>query len=85
MVEMPPNCLHLFSWLSTIRILQKQKREDLKMVYKPGQTCPRSGQYAIVLCSTGRDTGEEATVVKGEPFPPTSKPGLCYKLVDPTK
>jgi len=29
--------------------------------------------------------GPERTVTKGEPLPPTPKPGQGYKLVDPTK
>lgn len=52
--------------------------------YKPGQTAPRSGQYEI-LGTRGGDTGEERTVTKGEPLPPTPKPGQSYRLNDPTK
>lgn len=51
---------------------------------KPGQTAPRSGQYEIVG-PRGGDTGEERTVTRGEPMPPTPKPGQTYTLVDPTK
>ncbi|HVE45524.1 MAG TPA: hypothetical protein VNA57_02090 [Acidimicrobiales bacterium] len=46
---------------------------------KPGETAPSSGQYK----NTG--TGKEVTVVKGEPLPPTPRPGQSYKLVDKTK
>ncbi len=33
----------------------------------------------------GGGTGEERTVTKGEPLPPTPQAGQLYKLVDPTK
>ncbi|MEW5926994.1 MAG: YjzC family protein [Gemmatimonadota bacterium] len=52
--------------------------------YRPGQTAPRSGQYTIVG-PRGGDTGRERTVVRGEPLPPTPKPGQKFVLVDPTK
>ncbi|MFW2831142.1 YjzC family protein [Sphingomonas sp. ID0503] len=52
--------------------------------FKPGQSAPRSGQYEIVGPRGGR-TGEERTVTRGEPLPPTPKPGMGYELVDPTK
>jgi hypothetical protein len=42
--------------------------------YKPGQKAPVSGQYGI-RGERGGDTGKERTVVKGEPLPPTPKPG----------
>ena len=51
---------------------------------KPGTPAPRSGQYEQVGSRGGR-TGEERTVVRGEPLPPTRKPGMGYRLVDPTK
>lgn len=51
---------------------------------KPGQTAPRSGQYEIVG-PRGGGTGKERTVVRGEPLPPTVKPGQGYRLVDATK
>lgn len=51
---------------------------------KPGQTAPRSGQYEQVG-PRGGHTGDERTVVRGEPLPPTPKPGMGYRLVDPTK
>ena len=50
---------------------------------KPGQSAPKSGQYQQVGPRGGK--GPERTVVKGEPLPPTPKPGTTYKLVDPTK
>ena len=52
--------------------------------YKPGETAPRSGQYEQTGVRGG-STGEERTVTRGEPLPPTPKPGMGYKLVDPTK
>ncbi len=51
---------------------------------KPGSPAPRSGQYEIVG-PRGGHTGEERTVVRGEPMPPTPKPGMGYVLTDPTK
>jgi len=51
---------------------------------KPGQTAPRSGQYEQVG-PRGGNTGNERTVTRGEPLPPTPKPGMGYRLVDPTK
>lgn len=51
---------------------------------KPGNTAPRSGQYEQVGPRGGK-TGHEVTVVKGEPLPPTQKPGMSYTLVDATK
>lgn len=52
--------------------------------YKPGSTAPRSGQYEIVG-NRGGLTGNERTVTKGEPLPPTPKQGQTYILVDKTK
>ena len=55
-----------------------------KPSYKPGEPVPRSGQAEIIGPKGGR-TGEERTVVRGEPFPPTPKPGQTYEIVDTTK
>ena len=52
--------------------------------FKPGEKAKRSGQYEI-LGPRGGGTGKERTVTKGEPLPPTPKPGQKYKLTDPTK
>lgn len=51
---------------------------------KPGMTAPRSGQYEIVGPRGGR-TGEERTVVRNEPLPPTPERGQGYRIADPTK
>lgn len=53
-------------------------------IYKPGEDAPRSGQYEQIGPRGGR-TGEERTVTRGEPLPPTPKPGMGYTLTDPTK
>lgn len=53
--------------------------EPPKQYYYPGETCQISGQYRNTA------TGKEVTVVKGEPFPPTPKPGQQYVLIDITK
>ncbi len=51
--------------------------------HKPGNIAPRSGQYEIIGPRGGR-TREERTVTRGEPFPPTPRPGQRYKMVYPT-
>ncbi len=56
----------------------------MSKTYNPGQKAPYSGQYGIVG-PRGGNTGTERTVVKGEPFPPTQKPGQKFVMVDPTK
>lgn len=50
----------------------------------PGTPTPQSGQYGVVG-PRGGDKGREVTSTKGNPLPPTQKPGEGYKLVDPTK
>ena len=52
--------------------------------YKPGQKAPESGQYEITG-PRGGGTGEERTVVCGEPFLATPESGQQYRLTDPTK
>jgi hypothetical protein len=52
--------------------------------FKSGEEAPRSGQYEIVGPRGGK-TGDERTVTRGEPFPPTPEKGMGYVLVDPTK
>jgi hypothetical protein len=52
--------------------------------FKPGQKVPKSSQAEIIGPRGGR-TGQERTVVKGERFPPTPKPGQTYQIADPTK
>lgn len=51
---------------------------------KPGQPAPSSGQYEQIG-ARGGNTGKERTVTRGERLPPTPKPGMGYRLVDPTK
>lgn len=53
-------------------------------VFKPGETCPTSGQYAVVD-REGKSVGTERTVVRGATFPPTPGSGQGYVLVDPTQ
>ena len=55
-----------------------------KPLHKPGETAQQSGQYPLVG-PRGGDKDREVTVVKGEPFPPTRKPGMGYGEPDPTK
>jgi hypothetical protein len=54
-----------------------------KQSLKPGTPAPRSGQYQQVGPRGG--VGKEVTAVRGEPLPPTPKPGMSYTLVDATK
>jgi hypothetical protein len=51
--------------------------------FKPGQITPVSGQYEIIGPRGGK--GTEITAVKGNPLPPTQKPGSSFVLVDKTK
>jgi len=51
--------------------------------FKPGERADRSGQYEERGPRGKR--GSEATVTKGEPLPPTQKPGSSWVLIDPTK
>ncbi len=53
------------------------------MGLKPGQKAPASGQYGVVG-PRGGNLHKEVTVVKGEPMPPTQKPGQTYVMNDPT-
>lgn len=55
-----------------------------KIFHKPGETAPALGQYAIIG-PRGGNTGEERTVVKGEPLPPTPEKGQLFKIVDRSK
>jgi hypothetical protein len=55
-----------------------------KKPMKPGTIAPHSGQYGVVG-PRGGETGKEVTVVKGEPLPPATKPGMGYILNDATK
>lgn len=53
------------------------------MALKPGQKAPASGQYGVIG-SRGGNLNKEVSVVKGEPMPPTQKPGQTYIMNDPT-
>lgn len=55
-----------------------------KQPMRSGTTAPRSGQWGIVG-QRGGNTGQERTVTKGEPFPPTPKAGQGYVMNNPTK
>lgn len=56
-----------------------------KPTIRPGQPCPKSGQYKPVGPKGGKAGSGEVTAVQGKPMPPTQKPGQGYVLVDPTK
>ena len=51
---------------------------------KPGQKAPRSGQAEKFGPRGGKLPGE-ITVVKGKTLPPGDRPGVVYKITDPTK
>ena len=51
---------------------------------KPGTPAPNSGQVEIVGPRGGR-TGEERTVIRDKPLPPTPQPGQGYIVVDRTR
>lgn len=51
---------------------------------KPGQRADRSGLYDLVG-PRGGSTGQQRTVTKDEPFPPTQKSGQGYVLAEPAK
>jgi len=51
---------------------------------RPGQKAPASGIYEI-RGQRGGHTGEERTVVRGEPLPPTPKKGQGYSINRRTK
>lgn len=55
-----------------------------KPLYRAGQIAKKSGQYPQ-LGPQGGKTGQEVTVVKGEPFPPTPKPKMGYGRPDLTR
>lgn len=52
--------------------------------YRPGQNVPTSGQWGL-FGPRGGNTGQEVTSSKNEPFPPTPKPNMTYRLNDRTK
>jgi hypothetical protein len=51
---------------------------------KPGTRAPASAQYEIVGPRGGR-TGQERTVTRNEPLPPTPQPGQGYRIADRTR
>lgn len=50
----------------------------------PGTPAPASGQYGLIG-PRGGNTGQERTATRGEPLPPTPKPGMGYVMTDPTR
>lgn len=61
---------------------QPQESNAMAKKLTSGTAAPRSGQYQE-RGPRGR-SGREVTAVRGEPLPPTTKPGSSYVLVDPT-
>jgi len=58
-----------------------ERRWYMAKSFRPGQISPVSAQVEIVG-SRGGKTGEERTVVRNEPFPPTPKPNQSYLVTD---
>ncbi len=54
----------------------------MSKILKPGESAPRSGEYEI-RGQRGGHTGQERTVVRGEPLPPTPKSGQGYSISRP--
>jgi hypothetical protein len=52
-------------------------------ISRAGEICKISGQYAIVD-EREKPTGEERTVIRNKPFPPTPQKNFGYRLVDAT-
>jgi hypothetical protein len=50
----------------------------------PGTPAPASGQHGLIG-PRGGNTGQERTATRGEPLPPTPKPGMGYVMTDPTR
>lgn len=55
----------------------------LAAAYQPGSTVPESGIY-IQVDREYKAVGENATCVKGEPFPPTNEYGYSWMSESPT-
>ncbi len=53
-----------------------------KEILKPGTPTPQSGIYEQVGPRGGR-TGEQVTSTERHPLPPTPKPGMGYREVQP--
>lgn len=53
-----------------------------KIIVKPGQNAPKSGQY-MEVGPRGKEK-KEVTAVKGKVMPPTEKPNSHFELVDRT-
>ena len=51
---------------------------------QPGNAAPQSGRYELVG-PRGKRAGQERTVRRGEPLPPTPEPGQRYRLVGSTE
>lgn len=50
---------------------------------KPGSKAPASGQY-VPVGPRGGQAGNEVTIIKDKPLPPTPGPNQSWKIVDPT-
>lgn len=55
-------------------LFEKYRRER----FKPGAKAPLSGQYVLT-------DGTQYTIVRGEPFPPTPRARMTFRLADLTR
>ncbi|MHB1000802.1 MAG: hypothetical protein ACYC27_16290 [Armatimonadota bacterium] len=56
----------------------------MRTTLKPGEKAPITAQYEVIGSRGGR-INKEVQSTKGEPMPPTEKPGQTYRPVDPVK
>ncbi len=52
--------------------------------FKPGEKAPKSGIYDVIG-PRGGDTGKQVIAEKGDPLPPTRRPGEKYELSQAAK
>lgn len=83
-LESIPEILRLKIAQSQSVLCEPSASWNVQKPLKSGEKAPKSRQYEIVGPRGGR-TGEEKTVIKGEPLPPTPKKGQGYIIDGPSK
>jgi len=56
----------------------------IKTSHRPGEYAPRTGRYEIIG-PKGARTGNIREISRGEPLPPTPKPGQRFILIETPK
>lgn len=51
-------------------------------VFRPGDTAPMSGEYAVVDAEGNETDYDTVTLDEGDRFPDLVEEGLCYRLFD---